>query len=242
MKKIATTILMACVAVSAYAEDFFSTKECDNLFDLGVRVGINTSNRTIGKNALSGFHHEGWGTGFEFGVISDINIRNYLSIQPGLFFDSRSSNYTMVRTYNLIGDVDELPVFAQAGNLRTYHFTIPVLASVHFNITDDIRWNVEMGPYLSLRLGSKLNNDVLTFSNGSVSPEEYGNFVFDQKSKGLDVGLKMGTGLTILNKYSFSIHYLGGCTHAWNDIKFGNYKYSYGGHSKEWTFTLGYTL
>lgn len=242
MKKFTTTILMALVAVGAYAEDFFSTEKCENLMDLNVNIGINTSNRTIGKNALPGFHREGWGTGFELGLTADINIRNYISIQPGFFYESRSGNYTMVRNYDLIGAVNEHPVFVQAANLRTYHFTIPVMACLHFNITDDIRWNVEMGPYLALRLGSKLNNDVLTFSSESLPADQYGNFIFDQKSKGLDVGLKFGTGVTLLKKYSFAVHYLAGGTHAWNDTKIGNYKYTYGGHSKEWTFTVGYTL
>lgn len=247
MKKTATAILMACIAFGANAEDFFSTKECDNLFETGVRVGINTSNRTIGKNALPGYNREGWGTGFELGVVTDINIRNYLSIQPGIFFESRSNSYTMVSSHEILDLPGEYTTLTQAGNLNTCYLTIPIMGCVHFNVTDDLRWNVEMGPYIAIRIGNKLKNEVCLFSpdpsNGDpVLNGYYSDYVFAQKAKGCDFGIKMGTGLTLKNKYSFSVHYMGSCTHAWNDLKFENLRYTYGAHSKEWTFTLGYTF
>lgn len=245
MKKIATAIILSCVTFGASAEDFFSTRECDTLFDLGVQIGINTSNRTIGKNALSGYHHEGWGTGFDLGITADLNIRDYLSIQPGIFFESRSNSYTMISNYSMMPD-NFLTTLSQAGSLRSYYFTIPVMGRVHFNITDDLRWNVEAGPYIALCLSSKLKNKVCQYSPepalGPVLDEAYGNNIFNQKAKGCDFGIKMGTGLTLFRHYSFAIHYLAGCTHAWKDLKSANYTYSFGGRSKEWTFTLSYTF
>lgn len=118
---------------------------------------------------------------------------------------------------------------------------------MHFNITDDLRWDVEAGPYISLRLGSKLKNKVCNYNpdpsigNGTAE-DRFADNVFRQKSKGCDFGIKMGTGLTLFKHYSFAVHYLAGCTPAWKDLKYENLRYSYGGLSKEWTFTLGYNF
>lgn len=245
MKRIATAFILACMASSVNAEDFFSTKESDTFLDFGVRVGVNTSNRTIGKEAYTGYNHEGWGTGFDLGVVADINIRNYLSIQPGIFFESRSNSYTLIT--NIPINDNSWTMLTQAGNFNSYHFTIPIMGCMHFNITDDLRWDVEAGPYISLRLGSKLKNKVCNYNpdpsigNGTAE-DRFADNVFRQKSKGCDFGIKMGTGLTLFKHYSFAVHYLAGCTHAWKDLKYENLRYSYGGLSKEWTFTLGYNF
>lgn len=81
-----------------------------------------------------------------------------------------------------------------------------------------------------------------TASDIYAASDNFIDNVFRQKAKGLDIGIKMGTGLTLFRHYSFAVHYLAGCTQAWNDLKYENLRYSYGGRSKEWTFTLGYNF
>ena len=99
MKKFLFGALCALSVASLNAADFFSTEKCDDFITFGARVGVNTTNRTISGSAFpAAFHNETWGTGFSVGVVADLNIRDYLSIQPGVFFDTRSGRYALAGT------------------------------------------------------------------------------------------------------------------------------------------------
>ena len=77
-------------------EEFFSTEPADQLFSFGARLGINASNRTFPSNVFNKWNSNSWGTGMDVGAIANINFRDYLSVQPGIFFESRSGNFSYV--------------------------------------------------------------------------------------------------------------------------------------------------
>ena len=230
MKKILLSIALCGAALTASAQEFFSTEDPDDLFNIGVRVGVNTSNRTIATPMASIWNVNSWGTGFDAGVVADINFKDYISIQPGFFYESRSGSFAYQGSaYSATGDPF---VFTQVGKGREYLFTIPIVGSLHFNILDELRWNVDFGPYFQFKLRS-------TFDQKFAYPEatitggiEYFN---DVKTSRCDVGLKMGTGLDIYEHYYIGVHYLAGLCHPWNPGKLG-------GHNKEWLFTIGYNF
>ena len=212
---------------AAQAEDFFSTSDADQLFNLGVRVGVNTSNRTVKNTVANIWNVNSWGTGFDAGVVADINFKNYISIQPGFFYESRSGAFAyQSAAYNDAGDPY---VKTQVGKGREYLFTVPIVASVHFNIIDELRWNVDFGPYMQFKLKS-------TFDGKFSYPEPTLNggigYFGDVKTSRFDLGFKMGTGLDIYKHYYVGVHYLAGLTHAW--------KLPSGGKNKSWMFTVGY--
>lgn len=238
---------MAVAAVTvcgASAADFFSTDKCDRLFDLGVRVGMNTSNRTVDKEVLGGYNFQSWGTGFNAGVVADINIREYISIQPGVFFESRSGNCQFVTPVYTNGADGAGAVYetaywlSQSAHLHTYNLTIPILASVRFNVTDNLRWMIEAGPYISFGLSSKLQNKEIV----TTIPAELDVPMFAQDPAPVDFGFKFGTGLEFFGHYYVGVHYEFGVTKAWKDRTAGNLKYIYGGRTKAWLFTLGYNF
>lgn len=105
---------------------------------------------------MPGYNVQGWGTGFDIGVIADLNVRDYLSLQPGVFFESRSNTYTFINSLPMDGFPASDYLMTQAGTFNSYALTIPIIGSMRFNITDDIRWNVDFGPYVSFMFGSKL--------------------------------------------------------------------------------------
>lgn len=222
------------ISLSCSAMDFFSSDAPDQLFNFGVRMGINTSNSTVSDKVVAGYNVNGWGTGFDIGAVCDINFRDYLSLQPGFFYQSRSNNFSY--TFPGAEASGETFYLTQLGHFRSYHFNIPVLASVHFNITKDIRWDMDFGPYLSFCLGSSRNNKSL------LSTGDFGDVLvpFSSKPKSVDFGFKMGTGLRILRNYYVGIHYMAGALGAWKDMKYENFKMGCGGRNKAWTFTLGY--
>ena len=60
-------------------------------------MGVNTSNRTLKSSAFPDcYHHESWGTGFDVGFVAGLNIRDYLAIQPGVFFETRGGNFLLM--------------------------------------------------------------------------------------------------------------------------------------------------
>lgn len=235
MKKILLGATLALTAAGASAADFFSTAHCDNLFSFGARLGVNTSNRTLKSSAFPDcYHHESWGTGFDVGFVAGLNIRDYLAIQPGVFFETRGGNFLLMGSAADSAMPSDGSEMAQAGTRRSYNITIPVLASFRFNLSDDIKWNVDAGPYVSFVLGSSLKNKSFVVDGPAEQP------LFDRKPSGVDFGIKMGTGLQVLGHYYVGAHYLAGCVDAWKDRSIGNVTKTYGGITKAWVFTLGY--
>lgn len=228
-KLLLSLALAASTVVSASAQEFFDTDDADQLFNVGARIGLNTSNRTVSSSVASIWNQNSWGLGFDAGVVADINIKNFISIQPGFFYESRSGAFAYQCTaYN---QFDEPIVVTQLGKGRDYNFTIPVVASFHFNVTDDVRWNVDFGPYVQFKLRS-------TFDHKFEYPEAfYGGIEMrdNVKTARVDAGLKMGTGLDLFKHYYVGMHYLAGFCHPWNPGKLG-------GHNKSWLFTIGYTF
>lgn len=210
-------------AASASAQDFFDTSVSDEVFALGVRTGLNTSVSTTSKEAgYNIYNKDSWGLGYDLGVVANINIREYISLQPGFFFESRSSDFTYVRDAQIGAAQPEWNI--NIGHTRRYTFQIPILASVHFNLGSDVKWNVEFGPYVAFNL--KTDSDNTYFQSNEMKP-------LDLRHKSADFGFKMGTGFTVLDHYVVAVHYLAGCCDAWKDPVRG-------GKNKAWTFTIGY--
>ncbi|MDE7382148.1 MAG: PorT family protein [Muribaculaceae bacterium] len=223
---------LAALASTAMAADFFSTAEPASLFDIAVRFGLNTSNRTIAKKTFDNWNCNSWGTGIDLGATADINFRDWFSVQPGFFFQSRSGNYAYSTT--IIESEDVISSLDQFGHIRSYNFTIPVLAAAHFNLTDDVRWNVEFGPYIQFGLHNSIDKNLL-FLDGNIphfpyeSPDQWEH----AKMRSFDFGFKFGTGLTILKHYDVAVHYEAGALDVWKISKLG-------GRNKAWIFSVGY--
>lgn len=239
MKKFILSALCALSVVGASAADFFSNTRPDNFLTVGARLGVNTTNRTLKDGAVPySEHRENWGTGFDIGAVADIRIRDFISVQPGFFFESRSGSYTLMRDVFLPGPDETIYSIQQAqmGKRHSWNFTIPILAVVSFNVTDNLRWNVEAGPYVSFVLGSELSS-TRYFLGG------YGNEpIFNQKAATVDFGFKLGTSFDLFNNYYLGVHYMAGCVPAWKDKSVGNYHQDFGGVTKGWIFSIGYNF
>lgn len=225
MKRIALAILSLCTLFSASAQEFFDTGEPEEVFELGARLGINTSNSVTKKDFAPVYNHCSWGTGFDAGIVANLNIRNYISVQPGFFFESRSGSYTFIDYEAPLNPGAGQTLQVAAGNYLRYTFTVPIMLSFHFNVANDVRWNVEAGPYFAFNLKTNVSdkNEFKSDAGRDITI----------KHKAMDFGFKMGTGLTLFDRYEVYAHYMAGCNNAWKkDIM--------GGRNKAWVFTLGY--
>lgn len=222
--------LLLAAATQASAVNFLDTSAPDKLFTTGVRIGVNSSNRTFSKDYFPEWNVNSWGTGFDAGVVIDLHLRDFLSLQPGFFFDSRSGNYAYAQKYWENGIED---ILTQMGHYKVYNFNIPILACFHFNLNEYLRWNVEAGPYFQFRLKATDNNRIQVIYP-QTGPFEPLLFTY-AKNNFFDVGVKFGTGFTLNKRYSLFVHYLAGCRNVW--------KIPYqGGKNKEWLFTIGYDI
>ena len=238
LKRLLTVAVIASAsAAGLMADDFFSTDKCDTFMDLGVRLGVNTSNRTIGKDAFAGaYHHENWGCGFDFGAVATLNIRDYIAIQPGVFFSHRAGSFTLMADGIANPEYpDQTYSVSQAGTRKTENLVIPVMAVVRLNVTDNVRWNVEAGPYLSILLSSSIRNKRV-YSSETLDPTP----LFTTTPSGCDFGFKLGTGLQLFDHWYVGVHYMAACTHAWKEQKVGSYHKDFGGLAKGWLFSIGY--
>lgn len=219
---------MLCVAAAsagcATASDFFSTEKPDRIFTFGLRAGVNTSNSTLGRSAFNAWNADSWGNGVDVGAVVSLHFRDWISIQPGFFLDYRCGKYAYAGIWP---DVAGEPVgFTLLGDRRSVGFHVPVLASVRFNVTDNVVWSVDAGPYLDFTLGHN-SDDLDVDLTGDGVPVR-----FETDRRSFDFGVKMGMGLSLRRHWCFGIHYLAGCLAAWDN--------GFGGHNKMWSFTLGY--
>lgn len=215
-----------CCPAAIQAQSFFDTSESDRLFSLGVRAGVNTSNRTMERDVFDIWNENSWGTGFSAGVTCDLWLRNYISIQPGIFFESRSGKFAYICDWNK-GNSGNSTV--QVGKMRNYNITIPVLAALHFNVAPAVKWHVEMGPFVSFRL--KTSGDVVLIPGDTYVGNNL-EFEVAQQRK-VNAGIKVGTGLTLLSHYYIGVHYTAAMMSPWSTSGLH-------GRDKAWNFTVGY--
>lgn len=238
MKHFAIGLLMlAGTAAAAQASDFFSTEPAEEFITYGARIGVNTANRTLSSDAFPAcYHNESWGTGFDLGGVVNFNFLDCVSVQPGLFFESRSGRNVIMGTASGSGLHDDGSEIAQAGKHNSYSLVIPVVGVAHFNVADEVRWNLDFGPYVAFTLGSSMKNKRYIIDGDATQA------LFRQKPAGADFGFKFGTSIDILNHYNIGVHYMAGCTRAWQNRELENLTKSYGGHTKAWVFTVGYNF
>ena len=226
-KKFLLAIIFIFGSISASASDFFSTEDANKFFTFGGRLGFNTSNRTMANSAFTEWNHNSWGLGFDAGVVASLNFKNYLSIQPGLFFESRSGDYAYATAY--ITNMDKPDTFTEMGHMRSYYLTLPVMAVVNFNLAENIRWSVEVGPYFQFCLQDSGHKNITVLDR---YPQMNDYFQYNAENNSADVGLKLGTGLQFNDHYYVGVHYKAGFCNAWSKPE--------GGRNKAWLFTIGY--
>ena len=102
MRKLIFTILIAAGCLQAAAErtvPFFDTSRPDKVIALGLRAGMNSSG--VATNYMdkqpeliqSNFY---WHSGVQVGAIADLNIRKFLAIEVGLFWERHGYDAAMM--------------------------------------------------------------------------------------------------------------------------------------------------
>jgi len=235
LRQLIVPFMALAAMIPASAQRFFDTSAPDRLVTLGARIGVNSSNATVNDDVFDLWNKNSWGTGFDLGVVADINIRNFVAIQPGIFFQSRSGDFTYATLLNDIANDGNITMKEdiQYGHNRNYNIYVPILASFKFNIGSKVRWSADFGPYFNFLLKSSGHGYIYTYSQFDEVSHSIIHHKTEAERRSFDVGIKIGTGFTFLRHYYLGVHYMGGTTDVWKTKTMG-------GRNKAWTFTAGY--
>lgn len=237
MKKPASIAILAALAIlaplCAHAQ-LFRAAPASKLFDFGVRVGINTSNLPgdiqRGTSDVRQFESSAWGMGFSAGAVVDLNMMDYISLQPGLFFETHSNKYSALDVQPA-GEHTVQPVFGSAHHCQ---LTIPVLASLHLHPAKGVLWDVDFGPYLGFGFGGADKGYTVVLTDDKALDVVHYDVGYYRYHRRIDFGLKMGTGFRLSDHYYVGVHYSAGLLKMWKENR--------GTRSRAWTFTLGYNF
>lgn len=140
-----------------------------------VQLGMNFSNMTKADDAKML-------PGFKVGLGMDYAFTDNWSFQSGLMFASKGFKYK-----------DN----GWKSTVRPIYLDIPLLATYKVNITDDVKFVIDAGPYLAVGLGGKYKDD----DNDDWK-------VFDKDGedwKRFDLGIQWGIGVELSEHYLINL-------------------------------------
>ncbi len=167
----------------------------------GVRAGMNIS-------SLSGEGNDDLDSriGYHVGAVMDWNVAENLYVQPGLFFTTRGAK-------------------KEDWKMNANYLQIPVSVAYRFPVSDNLKIDVNAGPYFAMGIGGKYK----------FGGEDLGD-VFGDKGdcKRFDAGLRVGAGVHI-QKFSVGLIY---------DLGLTNIAKGEGGKTKNGAFqiSVGYNF
>lgn len=242
---IVAMLAFATSSLSAQVQDFFDAGLPEKLFTFGVRAGVNTSNLSDNRSsAISDLKlaRNQWKAGFTIGAVADINIRNFLVLQPGFFIQTRNHDYS----YTMVGEGRDYWGNIE-GNRSSSYIQIPILASLRKDFTEELQVQVDFGPYFMYGIGGEDEQKCFEANFGGAEGEKFNSYYHeddyfgdDGTVKGYDWGFKMGAGVVIMKHYYVGIHYEAGCRNVLKTPDGSKHEYS--GRNKAWNFTVGYNF
>lgn len=235
MRKVILSLICAACAVTASAQrasssSFFSTEKVDNPLTIGIRAGGNLSTFTgdhfSDVDLKSRF-------GFNVGVNLDYSIMESFGIQTGVYFTTKGAKYETVKIHEVYEEVT-----TKTYNWNPMYIQIPVLASYRYHFNDNLRWELNAGPYFAFGVGGKYKYERTKTSlyDGEVlSSKETEEDFFNDDTNSFDMGIAFGTGLTY-KKFYFGVQYEIGMTNLVSDSE------DYSMKNSNFTFSVGYNF
>ncbi len=245
MKKIlCSAIVMVAMAIPSSRAITLDTGNPDKPFAFGVRVGANCSN--LSNNYISSMSDVSmfdgnWGAGFMAGAVIDVNIKKYLVLQPGFFFETRSCSYYKVSIDGSVPSMEN-----RDGRYTSTYFKIPLIMSFRLALAPSIETQFDFGPYFQFGLGGSEKVDVCSLSadvpGGEMEVGRYKGDYFGHKGfvRDYDWGFKMGVGMLLMQHYYVGVHYEAGCRNVLYPVE--DSRRDVNGRNKAWDFTVGYVF
>lgn len=192
MKKLLVIIVCALATISGVNAQGVS---------FGVRAGLNVANAggdfKDNKNYGEDMDFKSK-VGFHVGVIADIELSKSFYLQPGLYFSTKG-----LKAEDKDNDAD----YSEKLNYNLNYLELPILASYRFNISDNVKWQINAGPYFALGVGGKMKTTVtdegekMEYKSDAFGTEKEDDEEIKGGLKRFDAGLSFGTGISISKIY-----------------------------------------
>ncbi len=233
-------ILMLAVIVAGMAsgvqaqESGFGVRGSLNFSNVGDKYDGEVSDGESASDEEEDFKSR---VGFSLGVIYDWGLSENFYIQPGLYFTTRGGK--LEENY-------EGETYEEKYNLN--YLQIPVLASYRIDISDNMQWQINAGPYLAYGIGGKVkwedssdgetesgDYDVFGTTEGDYNEENY-----EEKGglKRFDAGLSFGTGVSF-NKLYVGLSYDLGLANIADKDEWGD---DYSLKNRNFSVSVGYNF
>lgn len=203
--------LFSCMMAGAQSKPFYNADkageflECDVHAIVGTSVFVQDYHDHVPVIAnVSTSPGCGWGVGASV----QFAFKDFFALGTSLDFMANNNGYSMVL-------VDAGSQDAQSSvfvSNQSYSARVPVYASVRFNVSDRVRWNVDAGCYFGLGLWGSQEADTYTTSMNALGQivTKYQHYKWDYYNErqplihgidDFDFGLYFGTGLLIYDHY-----------------------------------------
>lgn len=153
----------------------------------------------LGMFALAGFSQMTWNAkvGMSMTNLSNTEADMKIGYTVGVGLD-----YQFTDMWYLQSGLNITGKGAKAGDLKikTHYLEIPVLAAAKFDVSDNMKFVVNAGPYLAFGMGGKLQEGDASMK---VFSKEEG--MEEALMKRFDLGLQYGVGLELSDKYLINL-------------------------------------
>ena len=153
----------------------------------------------LGMFALAGFSQMTWNAKV---VMSMTNLSNTDADMKVGYTVGVGLDYQFTDMWYLQSGLNITGKGAKAGDLKikTHYLEIPVLAAAKFDVSDNMKFVVNAGPYLAFGMGGKLEEGDASMK---VFSKEDG--MEEALMKRFDLGLQYGVGLELSDKYLINL-------------------------------------
>lgn len=215
-----TTLVLAACAILAFpaakasapadstgcGTRFVDTRRPTKMVELGLHIGEGAASMV--QNYGTAVPHVGDftltpGSLTQFGASAVIPVRNFFAIGTGLNFNINNYYYSMTILHPGAGTLNTLYT-----RNRFYNFDVPLFLAFRFNLGTHVRWDNELGAYLSFGCGGHSHTRAYTSSTNDLGQSQVAETNYRVKYynpdqalingvTSVDWGLHLGTGILV---------------------------------------------
>lgn len=216
----------------------FTAKAQENSW--GIRAGFNLSNaggdfKDFLKDSEMGDRKAK--AGFNIGVIYDLGLSEHFYLQPGLFYSMKG---VKAKDSGSETERDETYSWDNKITVNLSYLELPILASYRFNLSDNVKWQINAGPHFAVGVGGKFKHESsedgesydykydafgTSDKDADIDVDDNGNIQVSGVKGGLkrfDFGLSFGTGVSF-NKFYVGVKYDLGLTNIADKDQYKKY-------------------
>ncbi|MBE6318324.1 MAG: PorT family protein [Bacteroidales bacterium] len=151
------------------------------------------------------------GCGWGIGATVRFALKDYLAIGTQLDVLALNNKYSMI----MVDPNNHSQISAIVTN-QSYCISIPVFASLRFNIDENVKWNIDLGCYYNFGIGGTQKGDTYTTFKNNIGQvvTEYKHYKWDYYNEkhplihgidDIDFGFIIGTGILVYNHYKVGV-------------------------------------